>query len=109
MSGRYSFAVQAGSTICPILRSPSAMSGGTWALAVAAMARTAAIVRPETNRLTLTVLTPRRRGTTARALGRYGLHGVGSPFFAPSASFLKCVLVTTSCVRYFGSETTVVT
>ena len=48
----------------------------------------------------------RRIGGSFRA---YGLHGVGSHFFAPSASFLKCVLVTNSCARYFGSETTVVT
>src|SRR4029434_9012008 len=52
-----------------------------------------------------------RHSTSGRrgSFGAYGLHGVGSHFFAPSASFLKCVLVTNSCVRYFGSETTVVT
>src|SRR4030095_10240162 len=73
MSGRYSFAVQAGSTTWPILRRPSAMSGGTWAPAVPAMARGAPIAKPKTKPFTLTVITPPVNCDASEALRRLRL------------------------------------
>src|SRR4029079_3496242 len=51
---------------------------------------------------------PRRRGRDDWNLIYEALQGAGAHFVA-FASFLKCVLVTKSFVRYFGSETKVVT
>src|SRR5688500_2304360 len=47
-------------------------------------------------------------GLGPEALQEIVLHGAGA-HFAPSASFLKCVLVTKSWLRYIGSLTMVVT